>query len=139
MNEADNFTLVPTPPGALEKAEPDRRKRNIIRITAMLFILAGLLPPWVRTLDVTGETGTHSTHDAGYGFILTPPPLELNWDEQGLKRFYSVKLDVTRVLIEWTCILAGGVVAWVSLVSFVPRDGAKVHQKDTDLSASSLN
>jgi CheY-like chemotaxis protein len=84
-------------------------QKFIVLCGAVAFIWCGLFPPWLYTFYQTGtrdEAGMRSQTDAGYYFILTPPP--------PLDRHpaYGVKLDTSRLLIEWACILAVSGAAW---------------------------
>jgi len=76
----------------------------IMLVGAVAFILCGLLPPW---LDISNQGHTRAT---AYSFILSPPPTK--------EYSYGVKIDISRLVVEWLCILAVTAVAWII---FVPK------------------
>ena len=81
---------------------PLMKLRRIVIVTAIVFVLAGLVPPWVQTYD---------RGDAGYAFILTPP------------KNVRVRLDTSRLMVEWACILAvAGVVWFLSITKEAKND-----------------
>ncbi len=81
------------------------------------FIAAGLFPPWTMKLDVAGKI--RSERSVACYAIFSPPKVEelmpIHFADMGsgLSEFCSVKIDQPRLLIEWACILAGGLMAWV--------------------------
>lgn len=95
------------------KQRSDGRK-NVLVWAAVGIVVCGLFPPWLYTYDKSGPTDWNCGHwevSAGYAPILKPP-------EGGEPKhdFYNalpgVKLDVTRLLVEWVCILAVSGAAW---------------------------
>jgi len=94
------------------KPLPDTRK-TILFWTMLAIVMCGLFPPWSYTFYMTGGAGFRSEKDAGYYFILNPPPPEYNPSTSHFsKEGYGVKLDAQRLLVEWVCILAVGGAAW---------------------------
>jgi hypothetical protein len=81
-------------------------RKAIVAVAAIAFILSGLFPPWLQTLDVTA---THNHTDAGYSFILSPP---LPKKGAYYSEDYGIQLDTTRLLIEWSCILVAAGSVW---------------------------
>src|SRR5258707_14798264 len=82
----------------------------IVIAAAVAIFASGLFPPWLATFDVTAShdsTGRHSENDAGYHLVLTPPPRR-----DGASQF-GIKLDTSRLFLEWVCILSAGVTAWM--------------------------
>jgi hypothetical protein len=100
--------------------------------TATLFILAGLIPPWTLKLDAGSEL--RSERSVGFHAIFSPPEIQSlqkrfypQFNDKSLN-FLSVRIDNTRLLIEWACILTGGIAAWVITM---PK-GAKGQQREQD-------
>ncbi len=87
------------------KLSPDciQRSKIIVATASLACLLAGLFPPWIQTVDLNT---THTQTDAGYAFILSPPP----------PREYSysigVRLDQSRLQLEAACLLAASIAAW---------------------------
>ncbi len=89
-------------------------RKAIIGTAAVAFVMAGLFPPWVHSLDVGGK---RAHLNAGYSFIFVPPAPVMQQEWQGLYapnevRYFSVQLDSSRLAIEWACILAASGAAW---------------------------
>lgn len=57
-----------------------------------LFILMGIVPPWVQTFDAKG---TYSEEPLGYFPIITPPKPTRE------SRWFGVKIDISRLAIQW--------------------------------------
>ena len=77
--------------------------KSVLKWGLIAVALLGLFPPWLYTVERSGtrdSSGAHSTTDAGYHFILTPPAARQQRDEHG------VRLDVARLIIEWVCVAA---------------------------------
>ena len=86
----------------------NKNQRVIITIGVVVFVLMGLFPPW--TTNAPTEMKNSGT-PYGYGFIGSPPdPHERKWSNSG--RRYGIKIDTTRLLIQWIVIIvasSGGV------------------------------
>lgn len=90
------------------------RQKRIVAAVAVAIFASGLFPPWLATFDVTAShdsTGKHSEMDAGYHLVITPPKPVND------QRAFGIKLDSSRLLLEWVCIMAAGVAAWVLVAS----------------------
>jgi hypothetical protein len=86
-------------------------RKTIVVVAALAFVLAGLFPPWFYTVDVTG---VHFRRDAGYSFILFPPPSSKGTLSLGdWKTVWGIQLDTRRLLIEWACISVTGGAGWL--------------------------
>ncbi len=89
------------------------RQRWVIAVFVALFVLSALFPPWMNRYDavvVRGQT------PIGYAFIASPPaPIA----------FGDVKIDVSRLLIEWVVLI-------VAAVSFVVVVGAQPAGREDD-------
>lgn len=80
-----------------------RRRKIIVSGTALAFLLAGLFPPWIQTVDLNT---THTQTDAGYGFLFSPPaPREYSFA-------IGIRLDDSRLRVEVAGLLAASVAAW---------------------------
>ncbi len=94
-------------------------RKTIIALAAAGFIMMGLYPPWFETLDArgSGDDQAHARIDRGYSFIFSPPspPKEL-W------QFATIKIDGSRLLIQWSCIAVAGAAAWFLCGAPNPRD-----------------
>lgn len=73
------------------------KHRNNIIISAVIFILMGLFPPWTYTIDAES---VHSMKPAGYAFIALPP------NPEGDAPAYGVKIDFSRLFIQWLILAA---------------------------------
>ena len=72
-------------------------RKTVLVVGAFLVAVAGLFPPWLYTFSASG---IHSEKNAGYALILTPPARE------GKSEPYGIRLDSSRLVIEWVCIAA---------------------------------
>ncbi len=82
------------------------KQKVCIWIGIASFVLMGLLPPWVYRFD---SDVVRMEASAGYSFLTSPPaPKEGYYAEQG--DFITVRIDVTRLLIQWAMVvvLVGG-------------------------------
>jgi hypothetical protein len=107
--------------------------QKIILVLGLLAVaLRGLFPPWLYTLDTTGtpnHPGGHREVNAGYAPLFRPPKVIRDaMTDKELKSFEmilrpplegggwndptGIKLDMTRLLVEWICILAVSGAAW---------------------------
>lgn len=93
-------------------------QKFILLCGAVVFVLIGLFPPWLYTYDVTA---THSRSNAGCSFILSPPL------PRGNNNDYGIQIDMSRLLIEWACVLAAIGAAWMI---FIPRKPTKEQRKE---------
>jgi hypothetical protein len=83
-------------------------QKFILLCGSFMFVLCGLFPPW---LDISNQGHTRST---AYSFILSPPATA--------RGSYGVELDISRLVVEWLCILAVTGVAWIIFVPKVIKD-----------------
>jgi hypothetical protein len=84
-------------------------KSLFAKTALVLFLLTCLMPPWVKTYDKNGESGSHSRQSIGHDFVLTPP--QVNENTMG------IKIDFPTLLIEWiglACFAAAPVI-WKKL------------------------
>jgi len=98
--------------------DPVKLQKGVIVFGVMAFILCGLFPPWLYTVNSSGGGGqimVHSEKSAGYEFILAPPKPEY----EGVH--FGVRLDGLRLGIEWTCVAAGCGAVWVLFARTAPR------------------
>ncbi|MCP4331655.1 MAG: hypothetical protein GY785_03275 [Gammaproteobacteria bacterium] len=72
------------------------KQKTLIVVGVLVFILAGLFPPWLYTLHVNN---IDREKPAGYAPIFDPPYPE-NDDIR-----YGVELDVSRLTVQWVVIL----------------------------------
>jgi hypothetical protein len=115
-------------PGKFEPVKPEspalrfykrlRNRKIIVALAAVAFTLAGLFPPWLNTF--TTNAGLLSRWDAGYSFILSPPP------PKKTAPYWGAQLDMTRLLVEWSCIFVAGSAAW--FLFRAPRHSARERQ-----------
>ena len=92
-------------------------RKTIAVMAALAFVLAGLFPPWLYTVNVTGM---HLRRDAGYSFLLSPPHRSKETPFLGAwETVWGIQLDTPRLLIEWACISVASGAAW--LLCGVPR------------------
>ena len=97
------------------------RPKTVLLCGAVAVLLSGLLPPWIYTFS---NSGSVSVRIAGYKFLLTPPVPEFQQavpEAQQDPRF-GIRLDVSRLAVEWLCIAAAMGAAWLV---FVPRGANK--------------
>ena len=85
------------------------KQKVCIWIGIALFVLMGILPPWVYRNDMDNNgAGLRMEASAGYSLLISPPELRKpwNWD----RSFTAVSIDVTRLLIQWAMVvvLVGG-------------------------------
>jgi hypothetical protein len=74
------------------------KQRNILVVGIVLFILAGVVPPWKYTNKLKGG---YSEKPAGYSLIFLPPSPE----EEDFR--FGVKIDWGRLAIQWTVLVVG--------------------------------
>lgn len=72
-------------------------QRKILVIAALLFVAAGVCPPWIYTVD--GQS-IHSQRPAGYALVMAPPAPE----QSGAA--FGVKLDFSRLAVQWLVLTA---------------------------------
>lgn len=116
-----------------------RSRKTIVAVAAIAFVLAGLFPPWLYTLDLAD--GPHARRDAGFAFIFSPPKQEkaryIGYPPGFIPdggasmdfppKLFGIQLDTRRLLVEWACILAVGGAALL----LCSRPLAKPHHKST--------
>jgi hypothetical protein len=108
-------------------AAMNAKQKAITYIGLMVFVLAGLFPPWIKVTRILANTGMRILQEdpVGLSFILSPPI----WDIAGHSAphyFTNAKLDVSRLAIEWMLILAVTVgISWIlhSNIATTPRSG----------------
>jgi len=82
-------------------------RKRIIRVAAIIFLTACLVPPWQLTEDINGSSGFHSQRPTGYSIIFSPPP---RIDRPGC----GVKIDFGRLFLEWMFIVGTSAVVFFS-------------------------
>ena len=70
--------------------------RKIIILGTTAFVLSGLFPPWIYTLNPPGARPTENP--AGYHLIFDPPTPATKL------RLAGIQIDYTRLLIQWAVI-----------------------------------
>lgn len=70
----------------------NKNQRKILIVGVVLFILIGVFPPWIYTLDARSVS---SQKPAGYFLIIEPPEPE----RSGVA--YGVEVDINRLIIQW--------------------------------------
>jgi len=83
-----------------------------------LFVLMGLFPPWLYTLDVTGH---HWNKDAGYAIIFSPSNPSPHGD------YVGIRVDTQRLLIQWVCVAT---MTGAALVFLRISAGERAKQRD---------
>lgn len=73
------------------------KQKKIIATGVVAAILMCLIPPWKHTFK---RSSIYSEEPAGYYFILDPPERKSNLA-------FGLKLDLTRLSIQWVMILLG--------------------------------
>jgi hypothetical protein len=102
--------------------KPDRRKSVLVG-AAVAVIMSVLFPPWIYTFDrlsTSDRPGGHCEVSAGYAPLFKPPNADFGTTNVTIpdyyQRFYNdfdgLKLDLSRLLVEWVGILAVSGVAW---------------------------
>jgi hypothetical protein len=105
------------------KSDP---RKAILKLTALAIVVSGLFPPWLYVFDTTGtkdDAGGHWEVSAGYSSLFRPPnTLFLSMTDKELARLVEIsrpyhapvgtKLDVSRLLVEWVCLMALSGAAW---------------------------
>jgi hypothetical protein len=78
------------------------RKQTVALWAAIgVFVLLGLFPPWTRTY---ARPGMHQqSKPAGYHFIMLPPSPEV---DVSYAPYWGVEVDVVRLLIGWSAVVA---------------------------------
>ena len=78
-------------------------------MAAFAFLSATFFPPWLYTHDQNGSNGGHTHTPAGYYCLFSPPRPTSESVTDG------VSLDMSRLMLEWVCILAVTGAAWFFL------------------------
>jgi len=100
----------------MQNKQPNRA-RTLCLTAIGVFILTCLVPPWQYTADRNGNGGFHSRKPAGYSPIFSPPAPE----NVGVS--YGVKIDSSRLFIEWAALAAVTGIVWMLVVKPAwPRD-----------------
>jgi hypothetical protein len=74
----------------------------------------GLFPPWMRTFSASN--GMHVEAPYGYAFITNPPErynVSTYDGHEGVDRRYGIKIDATRLFIQWLVVVFGYSVAFI--------------------------
>ena len=74
------------------KFNPTQKKILIVGIVIVLLI--GVIPPWNYTYK---SSSTYRETDAGYSFIMSPPPA---------RGGHGIKIDISRLVIQWIVTIA---------------------------------
>lgn len=72
-------------------------QHKILVIAALLFVAAGVCPPWIYTVD---GRSIHSERPAGYALVMIPPVPEQSGPA------FGVKLDFPRLVVQWLVLTA---------------------------------
>lgn len=84
----------------------NNKKSKIIAGVVFVFFLATFFPPWIYTHDRNGSSGGHAHKPAGFYCILwSPYPKSESVDD-------GVSIDMSRLMLEWLCILVTAGAAW---------------------------
>jgi len=75
----------------------NKKQKKIIIAGIVVFILAGLFPPWIYTLHVQAFD---TEKPAEYALIFYPPDTE-EYDPE-----YGVELDFSRLAVQWLVVIA---------------------------------
>ncbi len=95
----------------------NKNQKKVIMAGLVVIVLMGLFPPWVHTVNVK----TIKIERAGnYGFMFSPPPPEPNLPFLN-EKLWGVRLDVSRLLIQWILV----VVIVCGLVVFLKKDNVR--------------
>jgi hypothetical protein len=73
-----------------------RYQKQILIAGVLIFILMGIFPPWLQTIDTRGEYGRHGSKSVGYAFIMSPPTND-SW-------VLTTHLDISRLLVQWVLV-----------------------------------
>jgi len=93
-----------------------RTRKTIVAIAAVAFVLTGLFPPWLQTLNLES---IHERTVAGYSCVFSPPqPKAHGWDRE----FYGIERDTSRLLVEWSCIVVATGAAWFLCGASRPKE-----------------
>jgi hypothetical protein len=76
------------------------KQMKIFIVSAAIFVVMGAFPPWIYTFD---NRSIHSENPAGYALITEPP------DPEEYKVQYGVRLDNSRLIVQWLVLLAATV------------------------------
>ena len=107
----------------------DMRQRILI-FTAAAIVISSLFPPWMFTfhrLARSENAGWQSERSAGYSLIFLPPnptfvanggtervtDMGRVFKDEQIHASFDVRLDTSRLMVEWICILVAGGTAWV--------------------------
>jgi len=75
----------------------NEKQRKVVIIGIVLFIIMGLFPPWIYTLNAES---VNREKPAGYALIISPPEPEKN------AVVFGVKIDISRLIIQWLVLAA---------------------------------
>jgi FtsH-binding integral membrane protein len=95
-----------------EVMDTSRKQRLIVILAACALIVALLFPPWLYTYDKNGSLGAHSTKSAGYCCLIWAPVPERDYWGKAQPE-YGVRIDSTRLLLEFACIAVASAVAFL--------------------------
>jgi hypothetical protein len=119
--EIDDMTAINKLAG---RPDFDGRKRVLIW-AAVAIVASGLFPPWLYVFDKSGPNDRVCGHwevSAGFACIFSPPSADYMRasEHDALSEYYEIyfkapaglKLDLSRLLVEWACILAVTGAGW---------------------------
>jgi tetratricopeptide (TPR) repeat protein len=88
MNEADNFALVPRPPGALEKAEPGAKRILSGMVTDTLALVKKEPLPGSEKSEINSSQDVLNGSDAEMPPVAADADLE-SWCQKGVSYYYG--------------------------------------------------
>jgi hypothetical protein len=94
----------------------NKNQKKVIMAGLVVIVLMGLFPPWVHTVHVKEIKIDRA---GSYGFLFSPPvPAHKTLP---LENFWGVRLDVSRLLIQWILV----VMIVCGLVVFLKKDNVR--------------
>lgn len=84
------------------------KQKIIIIVGIVAFVVIGMFPPWLYTHK---GASINTVEPAGYSFIAIPPRIKY----ETIKKYdSSVKLDISRIVIQWvTVFVSTGLVVFL--------------------------
>jgi hypothetical protein len=95
----------------------NKNQKKVIIVGLVLIVLMGLFPPWIHTFNVKA---VNIERAGNYGFMFSPPPPERNLSFLN-EKLWGVRLDVSRLLIQWILV----VVIVCGLVVLLKKDNVR--------------
>lgn len=95
----------------------NKNQKKVIIAGLVVIVLMGLFPPWIHTIT---DNPLKIERAGNYGFLLSPPPPGRNFPFLN-ENIWGVRLDVSRLLIQWilVVVIVGG------LVVFLKKDNVR--------------